>query len=150
MTIVNLPASATRPLRQQLLRPHQSVEQLVYDGDNEAETRHFCAFNDKGQHVGIVSIYLQTIRGQQAWQLRAMATIPEVRGQGYGKQLVEAAERYACTSDKRRGLKQTHIWANARAAAEAFYVRLGYVPEGELFEVAEIGPHRLIRKYINH
>lgn len=148
MTIVNLPASATRHLRQLLLRPHQTVEQLFYDGDEEADTRHFCAFDDQGRHVGVVSIYLQTIRGEQTWQLRAMATIPEVRGQGYGRKLIKAAEVYASNHDKRRGINQTNIWGNARAHAESFYEHLGYSLEGELFDVTDIGPHRLIRKQI--
>lgn len=150
MTIVNLPASATRQLRQRLLRPHQNLEDLVYEGDNSSDTRHFCAFDDKGRHVGVVSIYLQRIRGEEVWQLRAMATVPEVRGQGYGRKLVQAAEFYASSHDKRRGVQQTKIWANARASAEDFYGKLGYQLEGELFEVAEIGPHRLIRKQINN
>lgn len=150
MTIVNLPASATRQLRQLVLRPHQAIEELVYDGDSDADTRHFCAFDEKGRHVGVVSIYLQSIRGEQAWQIRAMALIPEARGLGFGRRLIEAAELYATTHDKRRGVTTTHLWGNAREQSEAFYERLGYTLEGDLFEVADIGPHRLIRKHIDN
>jgi len=151
VTIVNLPASATRSMRQQLLRPHQTLEQMAYEGDNAPSTRHFCAFDDQGRHVGIVSIYLQTsATGDVGWQLRAMATTPEVRGQGYGRKLIAAAEHYALSNDKRRGVTETYIWANARAHAVGFYSRQGYVAQGEPFEVPDIGPHVFMSKRISN
>ena len=144
----------THPLRQHLLRPHQPLEAMAFAGDDDRDTRHFGARDADGQLLGIVSIYRQpypqaqhfTAPGDNQWQLRAMATDTSQRKLGLGRKLLAAAEEYAQTQS---GGEPLLIWANAREIALGFYRACGYQTRGELFYVAEIGPHQLIEKLIN-
>jgi GNAT superfamily N-acetyltransferase len=73
-----------------------------------------------------------------AWRLRGMATLPEVRGQGYGGALLERCLRHAL--DRGGDL----AWCTARVPAAGFYRRYGFVSVGDVFDVAPIGPHILM------
>jgi ribosomal protein S18 acetylase RimI-like enzyme len=64
-----------------------------------------------------------------------MAATEEDQGKGFGKLLLQKAERIL--SDK--GIQI--IWCNARINAMEFYKKLGYQVMGKEFEVAEVGPH---------
>ncbi len=48
-------ATATRPLRQQILCPHQTVDKLGYPGDDHPLALHVSAFVED-QLVGIASV----------------------------------------------------------------------------------------------
>jgi|SRR5215470_15183575 len=130
-------AAETRPLRQRVLRPHQSLEELAYPGDDDAGTVHLGAFAGDAL-VGIASIYPEPPRGRDAtgaYRLRGMATAPEVRGGGYGGRLLEAAVEHA------RASGATLVWCNARVPVADFYRRYGFRAEGAVFELEGIGPH---------
>ncbi|WP_317932513.1 GNAT family N-acetyltransferase [Halioxenophilus sp. WMMB6] len=145
--IASIASQQTHALRQQLLRPHQSLAEMAYPGDDDSTSRHFGAHIGDGPLLGIVSIYCQphaTQPGQPAWQLRAMATAGEVRGLGLGRQLLNAAEAYARSVNP----EGCWLWANARESALGFYQACGYRVLGELFEVPGVGPHRIIEKWL--
>jgi GNAT superfamily N-acetyltransferase len=143
--IVTIPATATRPLRQVVLRPHQAAEELVFPGDDATDTRHFGAFiNEK--LVGVASVYreappqallaeLRPIVAANAWRLRGMATLPAVQGQGLGRALLEACIAYVASQGGEL------LWCNARTPAAGFYLKLGFVTHGDEFEIPDIGPH---------
>lgn len=139
--IQEITASETWPIRLAILRPHGQLRDCDFDGDNDADTRHFGAFLDDTLQ-GIVSIYQRqnsAFKGS-GFQIRAMATMPEVRGQGVGSNLLEHAESYAFA------VGADYIWANSRTSALGFYQNLGFVRHGQEFHIEGIGPHFLIQK----
>jgi predicted GNAT family N-acyltransferase len=64
-----------------------------------------------------------------------MATVPEVRGLGFGKALVAACVN---TVKEERGAL---LWCNARKGAVPFYARQGWKILGEEFDIPTAGPH---------
>ncbi len=160
----------TYPIRHQVLRPHQSVDDCRYPGDRDASTRHLGAFQrtmiaaadqphqqtqldiqeskDYGTEslIGICSIYQQQhpeLSSIDSCQLRAMATLPAARGLGVGLMLLTAAEQHA------QSLKHQGLWANARETALGFYQRAGYDVVSEKFSLPDIGAHWLVRKSLS-
>ncbi len=135
-----LTASETWPLRQSQLRPHQTVQEMRYPGDDADATRHFGAWSD-AELVGIASLYQEPLPEKPAvtgWRLRGMAVLPSQRRAGVGAKLVEA-----CLDHARReggGL----IWCNARENALAFYASLGFTSLRGPFDLPGIGPHFLL------
>ena len=130
-------AAETRPLRQQLLRPHMSLEQLVYRGDDETDALHAGAFRGE-THLGIASIFPQSRRDHEdanAWRIRGMAMLPSLRSQGVGGQLLTACIEHAKRSDG------ALVWCTARVSAMGFYERHGFRREGKPFEIPHTGPH---------
>jgi predicted GNAT family N-acyltransferase len=126
-----------RQLRHELLRPHQQPWEIVFEGDDEADTLHVGAFREEVL-VGIASVMREPPPGQEdplAWRLRGMATLPEMRGQGYGGALLERCLRHA--TDHGGDL----AWCTARVPAAGFYRRYGFENVGEVFDVPSIGPH---------
>ena len=138
--IGRIKAKETYAVRHTILRPNQTIAQCQYPGDLDDSTAHFGAF--QGLHlVGILSIYDANnnhFNDSHCWQLRAMATVESIRGQGCGLKLLRAAEEYTLK------LGTGCIWANARINAVGFYQKAGYVITGEEFNVPDIGPHLLV------
>lgn len=129
-----------RPLRQRVLRPHQTVAEQVYAGDDDPRAAHFAALDGRDQVVGVASITPEPHPGGDGgpgdFRVRGMATDPEGgRGTGAGGALL-----HACL-DHARAAGATRVWCNARTPARGFYERYGFVAEGEEFALPEIGPH---------
>jgi GNAT superfamily N-acetyltransferase len=125
-------------VRWAILRPGFPRESAFFEGDAAAETQHFGAF-DAGQIAGVASIYRALLPERpewtEAWQLRGMATLPEVRGKGLGKALVQA-----CV-DAAWGAGAKVLWCNARVAAAEFYARQKWTIVGKEFDIPTVGPH---------
>ena len=141
MQIKEIEAEQTWEIRLPTLRPNGSLKDCVFEGDDEPSTTHFGCFA-MDELVGIVSIYQQDnseFKGS-GYQLRAMATLPKVRGSGAGSKLLQTAESHAFC------LGSDYIWANARASAQGFYLKYGYEIYGQQFEVQSVGPHFLMCK----
>ena len=115
----------------------------VFEGDENQDTRHFGAFSD-GSLVGVVTIFPAPMPDDPSrpgtWQLRGMATAPEVRGAGCGARLLEACHRHV------QDCQGELLWCNARVPAQGFYERHGWTPTGAVFVIPTAGPH--IRMYI--
>lgn len=132
-------AAETRPLRHALLRPHQPAERLVYPGDDAPQTLHAGAFLG-GRLVGIASVTPGPSNGAAwpaPWQLRGMATAPEVRGRGYGRALIVACLAHIAAHGGRT------LWCNGRTSALPFYRALGFQAHGEEF-LSDTGPHYVL------
>jgi len=131
-------AAETIAVRWPVLRPGFPRESAVFDGDDAPGTLHFGAF-DAGKLAGVASIFPVPFPAQPdalpAFQLRGMATLPEVRGAGFGRALLEA-----CIDAARRN-GAVLIWCNARTGAADFYARSGWQIVGGEFEIPTVGPH---------
>ncbi len=135
-TIRAITAQETYPIRKEELRKNVSLSHTM-QGDEDDDTLHLGCFDDE-ELVGIVSLMRASLPGfseRPQFQIRGMATSSGYQGRGYGKQLLEEAEKRM----KSRGVQ--FIWCNARVIALDFYLKMGYAIEGSSFELPEIGPH---------
>jgi predicted GNAT family N-acyltransferase len=137
VTVEEVAAGVTYPLRGAVLRPGRPVE---IDGDDDPATFHLAARTAEGQVVGVVRFHPHACPwrpdARAAWQLRGMATDPAVRGTGAGRMLVaEGLTRVA-------GSGGDLVWCDARVAAVGFYERMGLTVVTEPYELGGVGPHR--------
>jgi predicted GNAT family N-acyltransferase len=136
VTVEEVPAGVTLPLRGAVLRPGRPV---AIDGDEDPATFHLAARTPEGQVVGVVRFHPAPCpwrpEARAAWQLRGMATDPAVRGTGAGRALVvEGLARVAA-------LGGDLVWCDARVAAAGFYERMGFRVVTEQYDKPGIGPH---------
>jgi len=131
--------ATTRELRRAVLRPGWPVGSPMH-GDDNPDAVHLAAFDEDERVVGSVLVlpHPYPLRPELpgGWQLRGMATDPELQGQGIGGRLVAAA------LDEIRQRNGALVWCDARTSALGFYARHGFVAEGAEFLHAESGiPH---------
>jgi GNAT superfamily N-acetyltransferase len=142
MPIRAIAATETIAVRWPVLRPGFPRETAIFDGDDAPGTLHFGSFVGD-RLVGVASIYLvpypEKIAAQPgvspAFQLRGMATLPEVRGAGFGKALLNA-----CVAAAREN-GAAILWCNARTSAADFYAKNGWRIVGAEFDIPTVGPH---------
>lgn len=123
--------------RQRLLRPHQRVNEVEFEGDRRPGALHVGAFVG-GRLAGVASVLPdahpdRSDRG--AWRIRGMAVDEGVRGRGLGGALLERCVDHA------RSHGAASVWCNARIGAVPFYERHAFVVQGDVFDVDVIGPH---------
>jgi len=73
-------------------------------------------------------------------QIRGMAVLETHQKKGFGEALVKHCETY-CNENK-----VDLIWFNARTAAVGFYQKMNYHPQGDAFEIEDVGEHYLMFK----
>jgi len=134
-------APRTYLLRQQVLRPNLTVDQMMdVFGDTGPDTAIFGAIDASGELVGTGNVRREEppeglaetagIAAEDAahpWRLRGMATREDLRSQGIGRQVLDACVAHVARHGG--GL----LWCNARLVARMFYVRAGFVEWGEEF-----------------
>lgn len=140
-TIERISAEQTRPLRHLVLWPHiERTEDCLTDTDFREDAVHLGAFRD-GKLLGVCSLF-QTrspkLPHARQYRLRAMATHPDVRGLGLGRDLVLSALGEA------RNLGAEVLWCDAREVAIGFYEKLGFKRIDEWYEVPKIGRHQFM------
>jgi GNAT superfamily N-acetyltransferase len=136
---------AVRRLRHQLLRPGRPADELVFPGDDEPDSLHLGAFEEE-RLVGIATVIREPPPGEgddRAWRVRGMATLPEVRGRGYGGLLLERCVEHAVNHGG------AVLWCNARAGAVGFYRRFGLVTRGDVFDIPDLGDHYLMSRTLS-
>lgn len=117
------------PLRWAVLRPGRPLADARWPGDEHAQ--HWL-LEEQGRTVAVLSLFPTPWPEQGAsWQLRGMAVEPARQGQGLGRALLEAAQQALGAP----------MWCNARTGAAPFYLRGGWQPVGEVFEIHGVGPH---------
>jgi predicted GNAT family N-acyltransferase len=133
--VEQVPVHLVFPLRQRVLRPHQRIAEVGFDGDSTGT--HFAAFDDASVIVGIVSLIRvePAVDGTPRWRLRGMATDPDRQGQGVGRALMTGLVDFVGRSGG--GM----LGCSARLTAVGFYERFGFVATGEIFEEPDIGSH---------
>jgi GNAT superfamily N-acetyltransferase len=130
-------AADTAALRQAVLRPHQTVDEVLAASDDAPGI----AVYEGGRAVACASTRAEPMPDDPRpgdWRLRGMASDPAVRGQGYGAAALAAAVDYA----RDRGAQR--VWCNARKPARGFYERYGFTTVGDEFGIDGIGPHYLM------
>nr|BFF40360.1 GNAT family N-acetyltransferase [Tenacibaculum mesophilum] len=133
--IKNISAQETYNIRLTVLRNNIDLP-YKFKEDEYGSTFHLGAFY-KTKLVGVASFIqnkTEAIKGLQ-YQLRGMATLPEVRGIGAGKLLLEEAKSILKTKSI------DVLWCNAREEAVGFYKNLDFVIIGEKFKVQKVGVH---------
>jgi predicted GNAT family N-acyltransferase len=130
-------AADTAPLRQQVLRPHQTVDDVLAASDDAPSI----AVYDGETVIACASVREEPMPDDARagdWRLRGMASDPARRGEGHGAAALRAALDYA----RDRGAQR--VWCNARMPAKGFYERYGFTTVGDPFDIDVIGPHYLM------
>ena len=130
IVIAPVAVERTRELRREVLRPHQTLEQVAH---SEAAGAFAVGALDAGELVGCGFVVPDGEPG--AWRIRSMATRPDARGRGNGTAVLAELIAHASAQGARR------IWCNARTPARSLYERAGLRVTSEEFDLPEIGPH---------
>jgi predicted GNAT family N-acyltransferase len=129
------------PLRHAVLRPGRPLETARFDGDDEPRTVHVAAV-DGDAVVGCATLVRRALDGEDAAQVRGMATRADLVRRGIGSAVLAFAEHVAVED---WGVRL--LWCNARVAARAFYERAGWRVVSTTFDIADVGPHvRMVRR----
>ena len=145
MEVLRIKSIDTYPIRHKMLRPNGTVEDCMFQGDNDEMTFHLGAFVDK-KLVSVASFYFEnhpSFQDAYQYRLRGMATLPEHQGQGLSSSLLRTAfpviKQNQCTL----------LWCNAREKAMGFYTKVGFQSSGELFTIQNVGKHMLMSLHID-
>lgn len=136
-----LSANEVIPLRHRVLREGKPRETAVFAGDELATTTHWGACAEDGRILAVATLMRSPKPGASAssaaaWQVRGMASAPEVRGQGFGAAVLQAVMDFVVSEEP-----GALLWCNARVVALGFYRAQGFETEGPEFEIAGVGPH---------
>ena len=99
LVVVPIQAAQTHSLRHSVLRPHQPLDEMVYEGDGLDSTLPLGAFLGNGTQkrlIGVVTLSVAPMpEAPEAGdhRLRGMAVEPALQGRGVGGQLIREAFR---------------------------------------------------------
>ena len=144
VNITKVDAEKVRPLRHSELRKGQDFSTTSYLEDYEAATFHMACIVDE-KIVTCASFYPEKslkIKSDNAYRLRGMATDSNFQRKGYATDLMNESFRELKNRDC------DMVWCNARLVAVDFYKSSGFKITGEIFDIAEIGPHYYMYKEI--
>lgn len=141
----------TFALRQQVLRPHQRVEEMSLAGAEHEDAIVMAAVTEDAEVVGTAAVTPETPPGSlgdvlppgRRWRLRAMATRADARGGGIGGCVLDAVLAHVAV----RG--GGAVWCSARIPARSFYERAGFRTFGEPWVEEKIGPHILMWRMVH-
>lgn len=134
--IRGIAAEDTYDLRHALLRPHQTLDEMAWPGDDGSDSLHVGGFRN-GRMLGIATVHRQRLPGSaevEAWRVRGMAVEHGQRGLGLGGALLERCLEHA----RRRNARV--VWCSASITAFGFFEHFGFRRRGEPFELPEAGP----------
>ncbi|HWD52384.1 MAG TPA: GNAT family N-acetyltransferase [Acidimicrobiales bacterium] len=143
-TVTRIAVGDTLVLRQAVLRPHQTIDEVALPGDDDPSTTAFAAVDAAGGLLSVARVTLEPAPTPIAdlipdrtpeWRLRGMATHPDARNRGLGSAVLRAV--VAHVADHGGGL----LWCNARVPAVGLYRRAGFTTYGEEWIDPDIGPH---------
>ena len=136
----------TLALKQRVLRPHQTVDDLRRECAGLTDLACFAAL-DEGRVIGTAIVHREAAPWAPgdagAWRLRSMATEEGRRGEGIGAAALTAAV------DHVRSQGGALLWCNARTPAVRFYERAGFRTRGEAWVDPAIGPHIAMFRIVN-
>lgn len=129
----------TLALRSAELRSGLDPQLCRFENDDAPDTFHAGFYLDE-QLVGVATFHKQSREGFQGagYQLRGMITHREFQGRGIGAQLLNFCVVYL------KGQNIDYLWCNAREIAWRFYLGLGFEFISDVFELPNIGKHRVM------
>ncbi len=140
-----IPSKETYPLRLEVLWPHKnSLNECGLEIDDLQSTFHVGAYKNE-ELVSIGTFLLQNnekFKELKQYRLRAMATSPTVRGENFGKKVIDFA------LEELKNRKVELLWCDAREVALGFYEKMGFTLVGDFYEIPIIGKHKLMYKKI--
>src|SRR5690606_37654165 len=134
----------TLPLRQKVVKPFLSPQECINPGDNASTTFHLGLYLE-GRLVSISTSLQEPHPDLSAgfpYRLRGMATDHAHQGQGLGQILLQNGVELL------RSKRCDLLWFNAREKAFSFYHKLGFHLHGPMFDIKNIGPHKVMYKHI--
>ena len=142
LVVVDLSAEETYPLRRTVLRGDTPSTSVTFVEDDWPGTFHL-GVRDADALVAISTWIPRPHNDESAIQLRGMATAPGLQGRGVGALLLESG------CDRARSIAPL-VWARARDTAIPFYLRHGFVVEGEGFiDQHTAKPHHVILRRLH-
>jgi GNAT superfamily N-acetyltransferase len=133
-------ARDTIALRDAVLRLGLPPGGSHYPGDDTPDTLHLGAFLDNTL-AAVATLCREPMPGGEtsSWRLRGMATLPEYRGRGFGKQLAQRCLTYAAEHGG------TIVWCTSRLATAPFYRARGFMEYGDVFSLPQYSDALYIR-----
>ncbi len=129
----------TRPLRKQFLMQHRTLDDLARSDGHYPDAGYYVARTSDGHILGTASTRPErppwASDTPNAWRIRGMVTVPQMRGQGIGFRLLQAVIAHASA----RGARL--VWCNVRSEAIPFYRRAGLRTTGDSWQDPDTGPH---------
>ncbi len=122
MQLIEVPLDIVWEMRQKVMYPHLSMEEIKLEEDNKGI--HW-GIKEDGQFVSVVSLF----QHGSEWQFRKFATLEEVQGRGYGTLLLKWLVEFV----QQKGA--TRLWCNARVNALGFYKKQDFEPFGETWNL---------------
>lgn len=130
--------SSISSIRGQVFQIEQQVDPaLDFDGHDQ-EAQQLLAYLDD-QPIGTARIRLLT---SQTAKVERVAVLEQFRGRGVGYKLMQFILKYLTDS------RIETVYVNAQLPVQEFYEKLGFAPEGSVFEDAGI-PHITMKKLLN-
>jgi GNAT superfamily N-acetyltransferase len=120
ISIEQIRPELTWRLRREVLYPTEPLHAMEMEEDNHG--LHFGAFTDD-ELVGVISLFQK----QNDFQFRKFAIKPNMQGQGIGSLMLQYITDFA---RQQGGMR---LWCNARLSAVSFYVKAGFVTNGNTF-----------------
>jgi predicted GNAT family N-acyltransferase len=140
--VAEIPSAHTHPLRLSVLRFDTPTKEVVFAEDDWPGAWHLGLRRD-GALVAVCSWVPRPHHERaDAVQLRGMATERSLQGTGLGGRLLQ--DGCGIAADRGFGL----VWARARDAAMTFYLRHGFVVEGDGFtdQATQLPHHLMVRE----
>lgn len=121
-------------IRRKVFIEEQNVPEAIEMDDEDARAFHIIAFDGETP----VGCGRMVSHGDRV-KIGRMAVLRDRRGEGIGRAVLE----YLTESARQQGFRKAIL--HAQLHAEGFYIKNGYIPEGEVFEEAGI-PHRAMER----
>lgn len=112
-------------LRRHVFETEQNIPRPMFPDSFDSIADHAVAYANDGRCIGTGRAYRLDSR---TFRIGRQVVAPDSRGNGVGGALLEALERIA----ELRGVRELVV--HAQLAAEPWYARHGYEPEGAVFD----------------
>ena len=137
-------AEIIRPLRHSELRKGEDFSTTSYTRDKDQESFHMAYFKEEKIVVCATFYpeYSEKLNAGNSYRLRGMATDSSYQRRGYATDLMQESFK------ELKKIDCDILWCNARLVAVSFYKSIGFKIIGDLFDIANIGPHYYMYKKI--
>ncbi len=125
-------------IRRRVFIEEQGVPEADELDGHDAERTHFLARDAQGRAIGCACLRSYGAKHK----VERVAVLPELRGSGLGRTLMDAVEAHA------RKLGQCDLMLHAQATVVEFYSKLGWESVGAIFYEAGIAHQKMEKRLI--